>query len=54
VVKVKIEELSHYSPAMEGGNLDRQSRAGIFKEPRNQFKGIDSASLCSLAGWYVK
>ncbi len=21
-------------------------------EPRNRFQGIDSASLCSLAGWY--
>ena len=24
----------------------------MFKEPRNQFQGIDSASLCSLAGQY--
>jgi hypothetical protein len=24
----------------------------MFKEPRNQFQGIDSASLCSLAGRY--
>ncbi len=24
------------------------------KEPRNRFQGIDSASLCSLAGRYVK
>jgi hypothetical protein len=23
-----------------------------FKEPRNRFQGIDSASLCSLAGRY--
>jgi hypothetical protein len=23
-----------------------------FKEPRNQFQGVDSASLCSLAGRY--
>ncbi len=22
-----------------------------YKEARNQFQGIDSASLCSLAGW---
>ncbi len=21
-------------------------------EPRNQFQGMNSASLCSLAGWY--
>ncbi len=30
-------------------------RGGIFKfsmEPRNRFQGIDSASLCSLAGRY--
>jgi hypothetical protein len=25
-----------------------------FKEPRNRFQGIDSASLCSLAGQYDK
>ncbi len=32
-----------------------QIRGGIFqtcREPRNRFQGIDSASLCSLAGRY--
>ena len=27
-------------------------RDRIFKEPRNRFQGINSASLCSLAGRY--
>jgi hypothetical protein len=26
----------------------------MFKEPRNRFQGIDSASLCGLAGRYDK
>jgi hypothetical protein len=30
------------------------STAETFKEPRNQFQGIDSTSLCSLAGRYDK
>ena len=31
---------------------ETEIRAHFFKEPRNRFKGIDSASLCSLAGQY--
>ncbi len=37
--------------------LRKKLRARIckyFKKPRNRFQGIDSASLCSLAGRYVK
>ncbi len=29
-----------------------QNLAETFMEPRNRFQGMNSASLCSLAGWY--
>jgi hypothetical protein len=33
-------------------NQRRHLFLNFFKGPRNQFQGIDSASLCSLAGQY--
>jgi hypothetical protein len=43
VILHKIVELSENA---------KQAEPVTFMEHRNRFHGIDSAGLCSLAGWY--
>jgi hypothetical protein len=40
-------------PTVHGGGVDKQSPYfQTFMEPRNRYQGMNSASLCSLAGRY--
>jgi hypothetical protein len=36
----------------KSGNVGQSSYFNMFMEPKNRFQGMNSASLCSLAGRY--
>jgi hypothetical protein len=48
ILKMSCEPTRHADANIQSPNLL------MFKEPRNRFQETDSASLCSLAGRYVK